>query len=574
MRGRGMPQLPSPSWCRDAFGSPRRGSGGSRSLGGNITCSRRMPLPRRAWRPRGDQTGAVVPQGAPGVSGGVTTASGYPVYSMCQQAAAAKLSLIMSWWSDSNQPGATVNLHALSKPLMRVLYHRQAREFIRIHQGVRLSKDTMDIFASYLRYKYISAGTKTLLLEELTTRATTEWTQDASVILEILDGHLLTSLLQSPVSSVKSLTCYLLGYLVTLELASSAIEELEPPGQLMAALLYDQEPKVSQSAMFALSKLSLWSKGAETVVNAKVLGQSLVFLNSTDARTREYTCHTATWAAISEINPCVQLIALVGSAIYALSQLSLRLGRAESVDNNLNALRQTMVHLLYSADTWTRAHTSHILGNLVSHETTSAAILVMQRCLYLVSLLSRELEGAQYVVHAKALEHTLTLLNSPDTETQAYACEMLGHIASHAATSAAILVVNPCLRLVSLLNLSQGLEGAQSVVQAKALEHTLALLNSPDTETRTYACEMLGHIASHAATSAAILVLNPCLRLVSLLSLSQGLEGAQSVVHAKALQHTLALLNSPDTETQSHACEMLGYLASHEVTSVAVLVMD
>ncbi|KAJ7277348.1 hypothetical protein C8J57DRAFT_1223098 [Mycena rebaudengoi] len=33
---------------------------------------------------------------------------------------------LRSWWSDSNLPGPTVNLHAAAKPLLRILYHRQA----------------------------------------------------------------------------------------------------------------------------------------------------------------------------------------------------------------------------------------------------------------------------------------------------------------------------------------------------------------------------------------------------------------------------------------------------------------
>ncbi|KAJ7906191.1 hypothetical protein B0H13DRAFT_2021508, partial [Mycena leptocephala] len=33
---------------------------------------------------------------------------------------------VHSWWSDSNPTGATIPLHALAKPLMKRLYHRQA----------------------------------------------------------------------------------------------------------------------------------------------------------------------------------------------------------------------------------------------------------------------------------------------------------------------------------------------------------------------------------------------------------------------------------------------------------------
>ncbi|KAJ7472534.1 hypothetical protein FB451DRAFT_1175280 [Mycena latifolia] len=35
---------------------------------------------------------------------------------------------VLSWWSDSIIPGSTINLHALKKPLMKRMYHRQATE--------------------------------------------------------------------------------------------------------------------------------------------------------------------------------------------------------------------------------------------------------------------------------------------------------------------------------------------------------------------------------------------------------------------------------------------------------------
>jgi hypothetical protein len=57
-----------------------------------------------------------------------------------------------SWWSDNNSIGATFDLHAVSKPLMGLLYHRQARNFIRENIGIPLSNANVDIFLSYLTY--------------------------------------------------------------------------------------------------------------------------------------------------------------------------------------------------------------------------------------------------------------------------------------------------------------------------------------------------------------------------------------------------------------------------------------
>ncbi|KAJ7203286.1 hypothetical protein GGX14DRAFT_398870 [Mycena pura] len=195
-----------------------------------------------------------------------------------------------SWWSDRNTPGATVNLHALSKPLMRVFYHLQAREFIRINQGVRLSKDTMDIFLTYLHYKYVSVATRTLVMEELNTRAKAKSAEDFSVIVELLKRDaVLASLLQSPTSSVRTLTCDLLRNLTMQD---------------------DGDPKVRRSAMLALSGISQWGDGAEAVVDAKAHEHAMALLKSPDAGIRASTCymlgnlasHERTWVKFKNGN--------------------------------------------------------------------------------------------------------------------------------------------------------------------------------------------------------------------------------------------------------------------------------
>jgi hypothetical protein len=56
----------------------------------------------------------------------------------------------LSWWSDSNPPGATISIHTLAKPLMRLMYHRQALGFIQKNRGTPLSQETLEIYSSYL----------------------------------------------------------------------------------------------------------------------------------------------------------------------------------------------------------------------------------------------------------------------------------------------------------------------------------------------------------------------------------------------------------------------------------------
>jgi hypothetical protein len=62
---------------------------------------------------------------------------------------------IFSWWSDSNslvRYGPTINLHAAAKPLMKWMYHRQAKEFIRKKEDSPLSAEMVEIYWSYLPY--------------------------------------------------------------------------------------------------------------------------------------------------------------------------------------------------------------------------------------------------------------------------------------------------------------------------------------------------------------------------------------------------------------------------------------
>ncbi|KAJ7203323.1 armadillo-type protein [Mycena pura] len=375
-----------------------------------------------------------------------------------------------------------------------------------------------------------------------------QWLKGAESVVDAKALEHTLTLLNSTNIWIQADACDMLANVANYESTSVAALAISPCPHLVSLLTnQDSDIKIRRSATRALSRLSWWLKGAESVVDAKAPMHTLDLLNSTDARTRVYACE--------------------------------------------------------------------VLRNLARHESTSDAILAMNACLQFVSLLSDQdskvcicaiaalsslsqwLKCAESVVNVKAPEHSLVLLHSMDARTRAYACEMLGNLAGHEATSSAIAAIDPYVQLVSLLRdqdtlvcryaafalsrLSQWLNGAESVVHAKTPEHALALLNSTDGRTRAHACELLGNLASHEVTSAAIVAIDPSLQLVSLLSdqdirvcryaafalsrLGQWLKGAESVVHAKAPEHALALLNSTDGRTRAHACDMLGRLSIHDV---------
>ncbi|KAJ7887180.1 armadillo-type protein [Mycena leptocephala] len=64
------------------------------------------------------------------------------------------LDSVRSWWSDSNPTGPNINLHAASKPLMWLMYHRAATNFIAKNRGTTLSNEDMEIYSSYLVHRY------------------------------------------------------------------------------------------------------------------------------------------------------------------------------------------------------------------------------------------------------------------------------------------------------------------------------------------------------------------------------------------------------------------------------------
>jgi hypothetical protein len=62
---------------------------------------------------------------------------------------------IYSRWSDSNSLlvyGPTINLHAASKPLMRLMHHRQALGIIRKNLGSPLTTTILETYSSYFPY--------------------------------------------------------------------------------------------------------------------------------------------------------------------------------------------------------------------------------------------------------------------------------------------------------------------------------------------------------------------------------------------------------------------------------------
>ncbi|KAJ7752195.1 hypothetical protein DFH07DRAFT_522715 [Mycena maculata] len=200
---------------------------------------------------------------------------------------------VHSWWSDSNPglQGPTMNLHAAAKPLMKLMYDRQALGFIQKNRGIPLSNKTMETFSSYLLWKYVSPSTKASILSELKTRASSE--ADVHTILkDSVVLHQITELAGSTntASEVRVAACGLLG-----NLGPPAVplpSNFNPSAQLVL-VLRDKDPEVIEAAVHALSMLSSAIEGATATIDAGVLEYVPELLQSPSKEVRRWSCRLA-----------------------------------------------------------------------------------------------------------------------------------------------------------------------------------------------------------------------------------------------------------------------------------------
>ncbi|KAJ7355645.1 armadillo-type protein [Mycena albidolilacea] len=461
---------------------------------------------------------------------------------------------IHSWWSDSNPglQGPTINLHAAAKPLMRLMYYRQASDILRKNRGSSLTTAILETYASYFPWDYVSWATKAAILSELADRVKPSEVEARAVVDSPVFPHIMP-MFESPDPRARICSCHLLGNLAWFESTAPAVLELKLCEQLVF-LLDNKHSGVIREATAALTHLSRWVDGAKGVVDAKALDHVLRLLESPNPDTQRWACelvgcvatHEATSHAVLQLKPCKQIVSLLGDE-----------------------------------------------DSLAPYVT------------YALSQIARWVDGAKGVVDAKVLDHVLRLLESPNLDTRRWACKLVGNVATHEATSHAVLQLKPCEQIVSLLGdedslapyviyalsqIAQWVDGAKGVVDTKVLDHVLGLLESPNPDTQRWGCELVGYLASHESTAPTLLwQLNPCEQIVSLLGDEDSLvtwatyalsqiarwpDGAKGVVDAKALDHVLPLLKSLNPDIRKWACELTGNLADHKSTTPAILELN
>ncbi|KAJ7184918.1 hypothetical protein C8R46DRAFT_1343896 [Mycena filopes] len=280
-----------------------------------------------------------------------------------------------SYWSDSRPVGPTMSIHAAAKPLMRVMYHSQARKFIRRNHHVALSGRVMDVYLGYLAYKYVAATTKVLVLRDLCERVEDE----SPIIMDSLtvDSYLVPELLASRSAGTRLWTCHLLGRLANAESLTNAVTAL---GVLRRLVDLVSDAAARSEAIYALSQISRWEAAARGMVEEHILLDVPSLLDASDPEVRGWTAlllghlasHDSIAGLVLTLNPCLQLVLLsktadvtTPSVMYALSVL----GRTDEGALAILAAEEVLElycppGILDPSIGWARPRTSAMLGYL------------------------------------------------------------------------------------------------------------------------------------------------------------------------------------------------------------------
>ncbi|KAJ7466759.1 armadillo-type protein [Mycena galericulata] len=471
----------------------------------------------------------------------------------------------LSWWSDRNPPGATISIHFAAKPVMKLMYHQQAMSFLRKNRGAPLSSTTMDVYSSYLTYKYVAAGTRVVILGALR-EAIAKSSGDAQTVADalLIRSDIAVELLQSTHTEILKYICSLLGELASYKPTRVIVSASNLILMQTVSLLRAKDPSVIESALNALGLIAKWTDSAQAVLDAGTIDFSRELVDSSKGQIRKSVCetlgslarHEPTLRSVLESNLCAQLVSLlhdedidvVDSALYALDGTT---GFPDGAKAAINAgVLDAIDRLLESSNIHVRDAACSMLENLASYEF--AAVGSRKRCALLVSLLrdpdnsvvksaisalaciTTWPDGARATVAAGVLAVFDDLLRDPNSRVQERTCETLGNLARRKFTVDAVLAARPCPSIVSLLRhddigvvrsaicalawIAKSSDGARAAVDVGIMNLVVELGASPDRGVREWVCQALGNMASHEVMAVSILETKPCVTLVNLLT--------------------------------------------------------
>ncbi|KAJ7355698.1 hypothetical protein DFH08DRAFT_506149 [Mycena albidolilacea] len=231
---------------------------------------------------------------------------------------------IHSWWSDSNPglQGPTINLHTMAKPLLKLMYHRQALDFLEKNRAQPLLGTTLEIYSSYFPWNYVWRPTKVAILWDLMDRATSK--DEARTMVDSPVFNYIAEMLGSPDPENLGFLCRsLFERLVSYKSAVPAIWESQACVHLVRLIL-DENNDVLLWTMRTLTEVADCLEGAQAIVDAGVQNHLSVLLESPYPGVRKWTCqlvaklakHDSTTRAIlgseePELKLCNRLLSLM-----------------------------------------------------------------------------------------------------------------------------------------------------------------------------------------------------------------------------------------------------------------------
>ncbi|KAJ7895355.1 armadillo-type protein, partial [Mycena leptocephala] len=289
------------------------------------------------------------------------------------------------------------------------------------------------------------------------------WPTGAAAVIHVGTLPILNKLVGAPHENlVRKWTCELLGRLAYYQPTATSVMESKPLPHL-TDLLRSRNTNVIESVIYALFSIIKWPDGAEAVVSAGIPSILCELLERQSTRVKNGVC-------------------IMLGRLALLESTAPRVLLANPTERLVSLLRQTPQPCPWSCLT-------------CSKETSTT------NALYALSSIARWLDGAQAVATAGTLDTVYKLIWSLNSQVQRLTCELLGNLAHHRSTAGAVMGVNPCARLVSLLGgkdhdviesvvyalyeLTRWPDSAQAVVNAGILDFLPILREAESSQIRS-----------------------------------------------------------------------------------------
>ncbi|KAJ7221250.1 armadillo-type protein [Mycena pura] len=327
-----------------------------------------------------------------------------------------------SWWSDRipGLRGVRMDLQEAAKPYMKLMYRWNASRLMDANYNKPISRETADIYSTYLLSEDVATGTKVEVLNSLAKKV-----KEEDNACDVVDSGVLPcvpELLDSGDAAVRVQTCVLLGKLAY-EATLLNILGLNLCPRLVS--LDDSEHiVVVRAAAYALSRVSRWPNGAQAVIDAKVLDYIATLLGPPEAQICEDAC-------VDE--------EVVEGAAYALSRVSRWPNGAQAV-----------------IDAKVLDYIATLLGppeaQICEDACVDENIGVVEGAVHALSQVSKWPGGAQAAVDAKVLDYIAELFQSQSALIFQWMCQLVGHLVSSESAAPAALATTPWTWLILCLH--------------------------------------------------------------------------------------------------------------------------